>query len=113
MCIRDRPNIVQEMAAALRTTKAQLDMVTAQLAHLERQKLLAEVTSKELDSYPTDTVWRGCGKMFILQDKKTYSKDLSHDEQTVKDQIKALQIKKNYLQTTVDNTVESLRRVVG
>lgn len=97
----------------MRTTKAQLDMVTAQLAHLERQKLLAEVTSKELDSYPTDTVWRGCGKMFILQDKNTYSKDLSHDEQTVKDQIKALQIKKNYLQTTADNTVESLRRVIG
>ncbi|SCW03149.1 LAFE_0G04038g1_1 [Lachancea fermentati] len=105
-------DIVQEMAASLRSTRAQLDVVNAQIAQLERQRKIAQVTTKELDSYPVEQVWRSCGKMFILQDKEKYTEDLSRDEKTVEEQMKALKIKQNYLQTTVENTVESLRRVV-
>ncbi|SCV03387.1 LANO_0G03840g1_1 [Lachancea nothofagi CBS 11611] len=105
-------NIVQEMAASLRSSKAQLEVVNAQLLQLDRQKKLAQVTAKELDSYPVEQVWRSCGKAFVLQDRSKYTEDLGSDEKLVEEQLKSMKIKQNYLQTTVDNTVESIRRVI-
>ncbi|SCV00913.1 LAMI_0G08108g1_1 [Lachancea mirantina] len=105
-------NILQEMASSLRSSKAQLEVVNMQLSRLERQQKLASVTAKELESYPVENVWRSCGKMFMFQDKAKYVTELSQDEKSVEEQIKAMKIKQHYLQTTVDNTVESLRRVV-
>ncbi|SCU97026.1 LADA_0H04016g1_1 [Lachancea dasiensis] len=105
-------NIVQEMASSLRSSKAQLEVVNRQLAQLDRQKKLAQVTAKELETYPVGKVWRSCGKAFVLQDRSTYTKDLGSDEKLVEEQLKSLKIKQHYLQTTVDNTVESLRRVI-
>ncbi|CUS24710.1 LAQU0S18e02498g1_1 [Lachancea quebecensis] len=105
-------NIVQEMAAALRSSRAQLEVVNMQLAQLDRQKKLAQLTAKELESYPVEKVWRSCGKAFVLQDRTKYTADLESDEKLVDEQAKALKIKQNYLQTTVENTVESMRRVI-
>ncbi|SCU99569.1 LAME_0G03862g1_1 [Lachancea meyersii CBS 8951] len=105
-------NIVQEMASSLRSSRAQLDVVNVQLAQLDRQKKLAKLTAQELDSYPVGKVWRSCGKAFVLQDRSTYTGDLASDEKQVEEQMKALKIKQNYLQTTVENTVESLKRVM-
>lgn len=106
-------DIVREMANALRSSRAQLDMTVAQLDQLERQKKLAEVTIKELGGYDNEKVWRSCGRMFLQQPKSSYVNDLTHDESVLKEQMKNLEQKRHYLQTTVDNTVESLRRVVG
>lgn len=50
--------IAQEMTVSLRNARTQLDMVNQQLAYLDRQEKLAELTKKELESYPTDKVWR-------------------------------------------------------
>lgn len=100
------------MAASLRTSKAQLEVVNSQLGQLDRQRKLAQLTAQELESYPVEKVWRSCGKAFVLQDRAQYTADLSSDEKLVEEQAKALKIKQNYLQTTVENTVESLRRVV-
>lgn len=71
--------------------------------------MLAKVTTSELESYPTDQVWRSCGKAFVLQDKSKYVQDLKHDETLLKDQTKALRIKKNYLETTVEKLVMNLK----
>ncbi|CEP64423.1 prefolding complex chaperone subunit LALA0_S11e03774g [Lachancea lanzarotensis] len=105
-------NIVQEMAASLRSNKAQLEVVNVQLSQLDRQKKLAKLTAQELESYPVGKVWRSCGKAFVLQDRSTYTGDLASDEKVVEDQLKALKIKQNYLQTTVDNTLDNLKRVM-
>lgn len=86
--------IAQEMTVSLRNARTQLDMVNQQLAYLDRQEKLAELTKKELESYPTDKVWRSCGKSFILQDKSKYVNDLSHDETVLLDQRKTLKIKR-------------------
>lgn len=101
--------IVQELATNLRTSKAQLEAVGQQLDLVERQEKLAQLTTKELESYPTDKIWRSCGKAFVLQDKSNYIEDLNHDEGILKDQSKALGIKKNYLETTVEKIVHNLK----
>ncbi|QLG75033.1 hypothetical protein HG535_0H03600 [Zygotorulaspora mrakii] len=105
--------IIQELTSNLRSSKAQLNVVTQQLDRLERQDMLAKVTATELESYPVDKVWRSCGKAFILQDKSKYVDDLKHDEVIVKDQSKALLIKKNYLETTVEKIVMNLRAALA
>lgn len=104
--------LVQELATNLRTSKIQLQTVNQQLDHLERQSKLADVTTRELDSYPTDKVWRSCGKTFILQDKGKYISDLKHDEGVLQEQVKTLKIKQNYLETTVDKTVDHLKKAI-
>ncbi|CCC71964.1 hypothetical protein NCAS_0I02960 [Naumovozyma castellii] len=104
--------LAQEMATSLRTSKGQLDLVNQQLTHLSRQETIAQVTAKELESYPTSKVWRSCGKTFILQDKSDYISDLTHDEKLLQEQKKALEIKQKYLTTTVENTAESLKRLI-
>lgn len=106
-------DIVKEMANSLRNSRSQLDMTLAQLEQLQRQKKIAKLTGKELGNYGNEQVWRSCGKMFIRQEKQAYTADLNHDERILDEQIKALEQKRHYLQTTVDNTVESLRRVIG
>ena len=106
-------DIVKEMANPLRNSRSQLDMTLTQLEQLQRQRKIAEVTGKELNNYENDKVWRSCGKMFLQEDKSSYISDLSHDEKLLDEQIKTLEQKRHYLQTTVDNTVESLRRVIG
>ncbi|CCD23068.1 prefolding complex chaperone subunit NDAI_0B00340 [Naumovozyma dairenensis CBS 421] len=106
-------SLIQEMTTTLRTSKGQLDVVNQQLSHLERQEKIAQVTTKELDSYPNDDVWRSCGKAFVLQKKNEYIKDLNHDENLLKDQKKALEIKQNYLKTTVEKTVDGLKAVLN
>lgn len=104
--------LVQEMTSSLRISQGQLDSVNQQLAHIRRQEQLAQITAKELSSYPTNEVWRSCGKTFILQGKDKYMKDLSHDESILKDQKKNLEIKQDYLQTSVEKTVQNLKEVL-
>lgn len=106
------PGLAQEMATSLRMNKNQLEIVNQQLFQLERQEKLAETTVKELDSYPNADVWRSCGRAFILQDKKEYVKDLNADEDSIKEQVKALKIKKNYLETSVEKTVDGLKSLM-
>lgn len=104
---------IQELTTNLRASKAQLQSVDQQLSLLERQEKLAQLTTEELKTYPTDKVWRSCGKAFVLQDKSKYIEDLKHDENVVQEQTKALKIKKNYLDTTVEKIVENLRAAIG
>ncbi|CAI1506883.1 hypothetical protein SEUBUCD646_0J00410 [Saccharomyces eubayanus] len=104
--------IAQEMTASLRNSRTQLDMVNQQLAYLDRQEKLAELTKKELESYPTDKLWRSCGKSFILQEKAKYVNDLSHDENVLLEQRKTLKIKQNYLETSVEKTIENLKAMM-
>ncbi|CCK69343.1 prefolding complex chaperone subunit KNAG_0C02320 [Huiozyma naganishii CBS 8797] len=107
------PQLMQEMTASLRSYKVQLDTVNQQLFHIERQDKLAAVTAKELNSYPTDHVWRSCGRAFILQEKDKYVADLSSGEAALKEQMKNLKIKQNYLETSVEKTVGNLKKVLG
>ncbi|CDO91813.1 unnamed protein product [Kluyveromyces dobzhanskii CBS 2104] len=106
-------DIVKEMSNSLRNTRSQLDMTVVQLTQLQRQKKIAELTDDELGNYQNEKVWRSCGRMFINQDKQAYTVDLHRDEKELEEQIKALEQKRHYLEITMENTVESLRRVLG
>ncbi|KAK5782230.1 prefolding complex chaperone subunit PWA37_005225 [Arxiozyma heterogenica] len=106
------PDLFNEMSNNLRDSKTQLEAVNQQLLHLERQDKITQVTEKELESYPVDIVWRSCGKAFILQKKSLYIKDLREDENVLREQMKNLKIKQNYLETSVEKTVANMKKVL-
>ncbi|CAB4254709.1 similar to Saccharomyces cerevisiae YJL179W PFD1 Subunit of heterohexameric prefoldin, which binds cytosolic chaperonin and transfers target proteins to it [Maudiozyma barnettii] len=107
-----QPNLIRDLTNSLRSYKTQLDSANQQLAHLEKQEKIAQLTAKELDSYPTEEVWRSCGRTFILQDKSKYMADLEHDEGIINDQKKNLTIKQKYLETSVEKVVDNLKQFV-
>lgn len=107
-----QPNLIHDLTNSLRSYKTQLDSANQQLAHLERQGKIAELTAKEISSYPTEEVWRSCGRTFILQDKSTYMTDLEHDENIIKDQKKNMTIKQKYLETSVEKVVDNLKQFI-
>ncbi|AMD20345.1 HDL399Wp [Eremothecium sinecaudum] len=104
--------LIQEIAAGVRSAKAELDLVVAHLNQMQSRKELAQITSKELASYPVDDIWRSCGKMFMLQKKDTYTEELKKDETAIDGQISALKVKKHYLETTAHNAMEALQKAV-
>ena len=106
------PEVFKEMSNNLRDSKTQLEVVNQQLSHLERQDKIAQVTEKELELYPVDNIWRSCGKAFVLQKKSQYIEDLHEDESVLREQMKNLKIKQNYLETSVEKTVASMKKVL-
>ncbi|CCH63110.1 hypothetical protein TBLA_0J01120 [Henningerozyma blattae CBS 6284] len=102
-----------EIVNTLRTSQQQLVTVKAQIQQLERQDRIAQLTKQELNSYDNKNVWRSCGRAFVLQKKESYIEDLSKDESTVKEQIKALNIKKDYLETTIEKSVDGLKKLTA
>lgn len=103
--------IPNEIISTLQSSKEQLNVVSAQQSHLNNQKRIAELTKQELASQTnTDSVWRSCGRAFIKQDKQVYIDDLNSDEKLIVDQLSALDKKKVYLETTIENALKGLEK---
>ncbi|KAL6453895.1 PFD1 Prefoldin subunit 1 [Candida maltosa Xu316] len=107
--------VLIEMDNQLNKSRAELSMVNLQLDRTETNLKIINTTRAKLNNIcaPTDKVWQGCGKAFIANDVKTYISDLDKDEKEYKDTKKNLEIKQNYLTTTLEKTVESMTKIVG
>lgn len=103
----------QELLDGLRNYTTQLNSVKQQLSFLDRQRSILQVTASEVSSYPTDKVWRSCGKAFILQDKQRFLDDLKEQERNTVEQEKNLTIKQNYLQTSLEKATDKLKSIAG
>lgn len=104
--------LIEEIATEVRNGKTQLELVLNQLNQLNRQKQIAKVTSDDLKSYPGDNIWRSCGRMFLLQKKNSYTDELASDLLSIDEQSRALDVKKQYLEVTVNNGLEALKKAV-
>lgn len=112
---------IQEMVSFLRNSRTQLSFVDQQLTQLKQQELVLKNTIEEVNSLPLSDasddsgstkgkVWRSCGRGFVLQDKKVYLKDLKQNNDTLNEHMRALSIKKEYLTTTIEKTVENMKK---
>ncbi|ONH70089.1 Prefoldin subunit 1 [Cyberlindnera fabianii] len=93
---------------------ADLQVVTQQIQQKEVTSRIAEVTLKDLkeNGSANDTVWEGCGKMFLATDITKYEENISEDQKTLDEQVKALKIKQNYLKTSVEKTAASMKQIL-
>lgn len=108
--------LLMEMDSQLNKTKAELSMCNLQLDRIDTNLNLINHTSKNLKTLTKgneDHVWQGIGKAFVQTDVGTYINTISKDEKEFKDAQKNLKTKQDYLQTTLDNTVSNMTKIVG
>lgn len=107
--------VLIEMDNQLNKSRAELSMVNLQLDRTNTNLKIIETTKTKLNDIcqPSERVWQGCGKAFIAKDVKTYLSDLDKDQKDYQDTKKNLTIKKDYLQTTLEKTIEGMTSIVG
>ncbi|KAH3680641.1 hypothetical protein WICMUC_000198 [Wickerhamomyces mucosus] len=108
-------SLLIEMNSQLQKNQADLQMVQVQLDRHSTNSRIADLTIKELNDNGSEnnTVWEGIGKMFLASNIKNYEERLNIDKKIIDDQVKALNIKKNYLTTSIEKTSKSMKAILS
>ncbi|KAK6457869.1 prefoldin subunit 1, component of a chaperone [Scheffersomyces xylosifermentans] len=104
-----------DMDNQLNKSRAELSMVNLQIDRVDTNLNLIKTTTKSLNKHcqPTETVWQGVGKAFVAEEAGEYLKKIGADEKSFLDSKKNLSIKKDYLETTLQKTLEGMQQIVG
>lgn len=106
-----------EMDNQLNVSRAELSMCNLQLDRVNTNLNLIQLTNKSLNKVcntkENEAVWQGIGKAFVKNDVNSYLKEMSQDEKEFNESKENLSKKKNYLETTLDKTLENMTQIVG
>lgn len=106
-----------EMDNQLNVSRAELSMCNLQLDRVNTNLNLIQLTNKSLNKVcntkDNEAVWQGIGKAFVKNDVNSYLKEMSLDEKEFNESKENLSKKKNYLETTLDKTLENMTQIVG
>lgn len=107
--------LLLEMDSQLNKTQAELSMVNLQLDRVDTNLAMISSTSKSLKKLTSggDSVWQGVGKAFVRTDVDSYLGSIAVDEKDFVETQKGLKTKQHYLETTLNNTVNSMAQLVG
>ncbi|KAI5953305.1 hypothetical protein KGF54_002676 [Candida jiufengensis] len=107
--------VLIEMDNQLNKSRAELSMVNLQLDRINTNLNVITSTNKRLNQVnkPDEEVWQGIGKAFIANTTKNYLDELAKDEKEYKTTEKSLKIKQDYLQTTLEKTIDGMTKIVG
>ncbi|CAH6721182.1 prefoldin subunit 1 [[Candida] jaroonii] len=99
----------------LNKSRAELNMCNLQLERVDTNLRMINQTSNKLNKVCGDneTVWQGIGRTFVQTDVGSYVGEISKDKVEFEDSKKSLLTKKNYIETTLEKTVENMTRLVG
>lgn len=108
--------LLLEMDNQLNKSKAELSMCQLQLSRVDTNLLLIKYTTSSLnklcDVEGNETVYKGIGKTFVAKPVQSYLQEIKADEASFNESKKNLDIKKNYLETTLTKTLEGMQRLV-
>ncbi|CAG85808.2 DEHA2C02112p [Debaryomyces hansenii CBS767] len=106
-----------EMDNQLNVSRAELSMCNLQLDRVNTNLNLIQSTNKSLNKVcntkNNEAVWQGIGKAFVKNDVNSYLKEMAQDEKEFNESKENLSKKKNYLETTLDKTLENMTQIVG
>lgn len=106
-----------EMDNQLNKSRAELTMCNLQIDRVNTNLNLIQLTTKSLtklcDTESNEKVWQGIGKAFVAKDVSKYLKDISKDEKEFLESKKNLETKQNYLETTLEKTIDNMTQLVG
>jgi len=102
------------MDQQLQSNKSELQLVSLQLDRKIVDSKVADITIKELETGGSnkDQIWEGVGKIFMSSSINDYKERIIDDLQTINEQIKALKIKKDYLQTSLEKTIDNMNSII-
>lgn len=104
-------NLAQDMAKALATHESQLRTTDVSVAALKRKNQLIAKTMAELKSSGKNTVWEAVGRTFVEIPLDKYEVKLKTLVSDNLDAINNLNKKKHYLETSIENTRDSLSKL--
>ncbi|KAF8867259.1 Prefoldin beta-like protein [Acephala macrosclerotiorum] len=97
--------LVQEIETQAIQSQQQISMVRSQIGIKTREIRKLELTSKEVSELPSDTnVYEGVGKMFVFSPTAEIDKRLTGEASELKSDIKNLEKRLQYLETTHKNS---------
>lgn len=107
--------VLLEMDNQLNKTRSELSLTNYLLAQIDANLNALKLSKANLGKVCTkeERVWQGIGKAFVSKDVSSYLDDVSRDEKNISLAKEALEKKKHYLDTTLNNTLESMARIVN
>lgn len=94
-------------------TTQKLKLADLQIDKLKRTKQRAELTVKEITSYPKNTkAYESIGRMFFLDDIENIKNDLEKQVKNVDEKVKTLENNKTYLQQKLKESENNIREMV-
>ncbi|KAI0756513.1 Prefoldin [Daedaleopsis nitida] len=96
---------------ALQSERA-LNVVKQQIAAKERERRILQLTIEEISSIQGDVnLYKGVGKMFMMEPRPKMEKDLKAEEKELSEDIKNLEKKSKYLEKQFNDANGQLRDI--
>lgn len=80
-----------------------------QIQRKQNNLKLNDLTMEEIKD--ESQVWKGVGKAFLRVTKDDYKDELKKENKILKDDLKNLEIKKNYYETSMNNTLDNMNKM--
>ncbi|XP_053989335.1 prefoldin subunit 1 [Hylaeus volcanicus] len=94
-------------------TTQKLKLADIQIEKLKRSKQRAELTVKEVSSYPVDTkTYEPVGRMFLLDDIDNIKTGLDKRMKAADEKVKTLENTKTYLQQNLKECENNIREMI-
>lgn len=94
-------------------TQQKLKLADLQIDKLKRSKQFAELTMKEVTSYPKETrTYESVGRMFLLDDMENIKANLDKRMKAADEKVKTLENNKAYLQQNLKESENNIREMI-
>ncbi|XP_017876021.1 prefoldin subunit 1 [Ceratina calcarata] len=94
-------------------TQQKLKLADLQIDKLKRSKQFAELTMKEVTSYPKNTrTYESVGRMFLLDSMENIKANLDKRMKTADEKVKTLENNKAYLQQNLKESENNIREMI-
>lgn len=108
----DIGKMISEMQVQLRTQQVELQKTLAAIETVSRNNATIENSMKDIKNSGNDYVWESVGRSFVKTDLINYETQMKNQIRDNIDTMNSLNKKKHYLETSIKNTVDSLKKVV-
>ncbi|KAF3990407.1 hypothetical protein FT663_02148 [Candidozyma haemuli var. vulneris] len=107
--------LLVEMDNQLNKSRAELNMCNVQLERVNTNVKIIDSTTGKLKKLtnPGDNVWQGVGKAFVMRDVDSYVDKIGKDKKEFLETQDSLKKKQNYLETTLEKTIDNMAQISG
>jgi prefoldin subunit 1 len=109
----DLNNLVGEMRIQLRQHQTELQRTAANIDSVTRNNLVIEKSMKDIKNTENEFVWESVGRTFVKISIPDYEIKLKNQIRENIESLNVLNKKKHYLETSIKNTVDSLKQVMA
>lgn len=107
----DITKMVTEMQVQLRTHQVELQKTLSAIDSVSRNNTVIENSMQDIKKGGQDYVWEAVGRSFVKTGIPEYESQMKNQIRDNIDMMNSLNKKKHYLETSIKNTIDSLKKV--